>query len=427
MHNKMQLSNGLNVVYQKLEGYKSVCVGVWIKAGSANESKCNNGISHFIEHMMFKGTKTRSAKDIALIIDGIGGEINAYTAKECTCYYTKLLGEDLEVGFDVLSDMIQHSTFESEHIEVEKTVILDEINMYEDSAEDLVEDILTGITFGDHALSLPILGTKETVSNFKREDLISYYSDFYVANNAVISIAGAFDEVELKRLCEKYFGAMVQNDRLASNVIGPKFHSEFGYKYKDNEQIQVSIDMPGVPYDDDRSYDLMLLSNVFGGTNSSLLFQKIREEAGLSYSIFSQPSFYDDIGTMNISFGVSKENLEQTIKLIIETINQIKQNRLTDEAVEHARAHLRGSFVLGLEGTDNYMDLIGRLELFTQKEKSLDEMMAKINNIKTETVNALIDLCFEKDKIALAIVGDIDKASTEKLFNMLKNDILTLT
>ncbi len=419
----MQLSNGLSVVYQKLEGYKSVCVGVWIKAGSANENKSNNGISHFIEHMMFKGTEKRSAKEIALIIDGIGGEINAYTAKECTCYYTKLLGEDLEVGFDVLSDMIQHSTFASEHIEVEKTVILDEINMYEDSAEDLVEDILTGITFGDHALSLPILGSKKTVSGFKREDLVAYYSDYYVANNAVISIAGEFDETELKRLCEKYFGKMPQNKRLELDLVKPTFHSAFGYKYKDNEQVQVSIDMPGVPYDDKKSYDLMLLSNVLGGNNSSMLFQKVREESGLSYSIFSQPSFYDDIGTLNISFGVAKENLEQTLRLVIETINELKRNRLTDEDVEHARAHLKGSFVLGLEGTDNYMDLIGRLELFTQKEKNFDEMMTKINNIKTETVNALMDLCFEKEKIALAIVGDVDRALTESLFNMLKEGI----
>lgn len=420
----MQLSNGLNIVYQKLEGYKSVCVGVWIKAGSANENRDNNGISHFIEHMLFKGTEKRSAKEIALIIDGIGGEINAYTAKECTCYYTKLLGEDLEVGFDVLSDMIQHSTFETEHMDVEKTVILDEINMYEDSAEDLVEDILTGISFGEHALSLPILGTKETVSGFKREDLVAYYSDYYVSNNAVISIAGAFDETELMRLCEKYFGKMPQNERLALDSIKPEFYSAFGYKYKDNEQIQVSIDMPGVPYDDHRSYDLMLLSNIFGGNNSSMLFQKVREDSGLSYSIFSQPSFYDDIGTLNISFGVAKENLEQTMKLIIETINHLKQNRLTTDDVEHARAHLKGSFVLGLEGTDNYMDLIGRLELFTQKEKNFDEMMTKINNIKMETVNALIDLCFEKEKIALAIVGDVDKALTERLFNMLKDGII---
>lgn len=420
----MQLSNGLSVVYQKLEGYKSVCVGVWIKAGSANEDKNNNGISHFIEHMLFKGTDTKSAKDIALIIDGVGGEINAYTAKECTCYYTKLLGDDIEIGFDVLSDMIQHPTFESDHIEVEKTVIVDEINMYEDSSEDLVADILTGITFGEHALSLPILGTKETVTSFTREDLIAYYSDFYVANNAVISIAGAFDELELIRLCEKYFGQMGVNEKLSHEAVIPQFHSDYGFKYKDNEQIQVSIDLPGLPFDDERSYDLMLLSNVFGGTNSSMLFQKIREESGLSYSIFSQPSFYDDIGTMTISFGVAKENLDQTMKLIIETINQLKLNKLTDEDVEHARAHLKGSFVLELEGTDSYMDLIGRLELFAQKEKDFDEMMAKINNIKTQTVNELIDLCFVKDKIALAIVGDIDDEATKNLFEMLKNEII---
>ncbi len=423
MHNKMQLKNGINVVYQKLEGYRSVCVGVWVKAGSSNEETDQNGISHFIEHMLFKGTKNRTAKEIAMEIDGVGGEINAYTAKECTCYYAKLLGQDIEIGFDVLSDMLQRSIFDEEHIALEKTVILDEINMYEDSPEDLVADILTEITFGNHALSLPILGTKETVTAFTRESLMEYYTAHYTAENIVISIAGDFDEDRVELLCEQYFGDVKQVSKSDSILELPFFHSNYGYKKKENEQIQVCIDFPGVKYDDDRSYDLMLLSNVFGGTNSSMLFQKIREESGLSYSIYAQPSFYDDIGTVTVSFGVARENLEQVIDLLIETIETLKANKLSDEEVEHAKAHLRGSFVLSLEGTDNYMDLIGRLELFAQKEKDFGEMMAKIESINTEQVNALIDLCFGSGEVAMAIVGEVDDAITQKLYNKLRKHL----
>lgn len=421
----MQLSNGINVVYHRMQGYKSVCVGVWVKAGSSNENERNNGISHFIEHMVFKGTKNRSAKDIALIIDGIGGELNAYTAKECTCYYVKLMGSDLKTGLDVLSDIVLNASFDEEHIETEKTVVVDEINMYEDSAEDLVADMLTEITFGKHPLSFPILGTKSTVNDFSKTDLIDYYKQHYVANKTVISIAGDFDEGQLAEWCEHYFAEMPSGESHSEDVIDPPvFHSDYGFKYKDNEQVQVSIDLPGLKFDDDRSYELMLLSNVFGGTNSSMLFQRIREDEGLSYSIFSEPSFYDDIGTLNISFGVSKDNLKEIVKLIVEVMNQLKSNKLNDEIIDHAKAHLRGSFVLGLEGTDNFMDLIGRLELFAQKEKDFNEMFNRIDEISTDKVNDLIELCFDKEKVSLAIVGDIDDKTVHDIHEYIQKNML---
>ena len=363
MHKKMQLDNGLTLVYEKLDGYKSISIGVWVKTGSAHENETNNGISHFIEHMMFKGTKRRSAKEIASVIDGIGGELNAYTAKECTCFYTKTLTLDYEIALDVLSDMMMHATFLEEHIETEKTVIIDEISMYEDAAEEIVVDILNEITFKGHPLAYPILGTKETVSRFTQQSLVDYFDTYYHADNMVISVAGNFDETDLLEKVNTYFGNLRKVSMPNMPCYpDPVYNWTFESKKKDFEQIQVAISFPGIKFDHDLSYEMMVLSNILGGTNSSRLFQTIREDRGLAYSIYSEPNFYDALGTFCISFGVSKENLKETMSLIVSEINLLKEHLITHEALEHAKNHLRGSFFLNLEGSDNYMDMIGRID-----------------------------------------------------------------
>lgn len=419
MHKKMQLSNGLTVVYEKLEGYKSISIGVWVKTGSAYETVDNNGISHFIEHMIFKGTQRRTAKEIASIIDGIGGELNAYTAKECTCYYTKTLSLDYEIALDVLSDMIKHSTFLEEHIETEKTVILDEINMYEDAAEEIVIDIMSEINFKGHPLGFPILGSKKTVSAFTREDVRAYYQEYYTANNMVLSIAGDFEEEQLLRLVEAYFSDVKKSDlNVVRRQTTPTYHCDYDSKKKDFEQIQVAISFPGIKFDHELSYEMMVLSNILGGTNSSRLFQSIREDRGLTYSIYSEPNFYDALGTLSITFGVSKDNLRETLTLIAQEINKLKRHLITPESLEHAKNHLRGSFFLNLEGSDNYMDMIGRIELFAHREKNIDDMLDKINNIQLSGVTELIDTCFDPKQVAMAIVGDIEKKDTENYYHL---------
>lgn len=424
MHKKVQLDNGLTVVHQKLEGYKSISIGVWVKTGSACENDKINGISHFIEHMMFKGTKNRSAKEIASIIDGIGGEINAYTAKECTCFYTKTLSLDYEIALDILSDMMKNATFLDEHIETEKTVIIDEINMYEDAAEEIVIDMINEIIFEGHPLSFPILGTKQSVNRLNRQTLMAYHKAYYNAENMVISIAGDFDEAELLDKVKLYFGDVRQGEGLIQkNDVDPIYRWHADSRKKDFEQIQVAISFPGIRFDHELSYEMMVLSNILGGTNSSRLFQSIREDRGLTYSIYSEPNFYDAIGTFIISFGVSKENLKETIKLIAQEINLLKEHLITEEALVHAKNHLRGSFFLNLEGSDNYMDMIGRIELFAHKEKNIDDMLEKINGIKKEGVSQLIDQCFDTDKVAMAIVGDIEKHETESLYKMFLSDL----
>jgi predicted Zn-dependent peptidase len=412
------------LVCQKLEGYKSVTIGVWVKTGSSYEAKHENGMSHFIEHMVFKGTESRSAKDIAMEIDGIGGEINAYTAKECTCYYTKTMGADLEVGLDILSDITIHPSFLSDNIETEKTVILDEISMYEDSAEELVDDIINEITFKNHPLSLPILGTKETIMSFTREKVIEFYEKHYRPDNMIISVAGDFDFEALESLANKYFGVYKRAAQSEPEMtLKPEFNWGCNSKKKDFEQIQVAIEFPGIPFDHELSYDMTLLSNLFGGTNSSRLFQSIREDRGLAYSIYSEPSFYDEIGTLSVSFGVAKENLKETIKILSREINRLITEGFSEKEIDHAKSHLRGSFVLGLEGSDQHMDLIGRIELFAHKEKSVADMLKKIETVSLEGVQTLIRHCFTSGDFSLAIVGDIANEEVEKLYGVMKNSI----
>lgn len=424
MVKKIQLDNGMILVCQKLEGYKSVTIGVWVKTGSSNETKLENGMSHFIEHMVFKGTESRSAKDIAMEIDGIGGEINAYTAKECTCYYTKTMGADLEVGLDILSDITIHPSFMIENIETEKTVVLDEISMYEDSAEELVDDIINEITFKDHPLSLPILGTKETVMSFNQRNIIQFYEKHYRPDNMIISVAGDFEFEILESKVNKYFGSFKRELLFKPEMLQkPEFNWGFNSKKKDFEQIQVAIEFPGIPFDHELSYDMTLLSNLFGGTNSSRLFQSIREDRGLAYSVYSEPSFYDEIGTLSISFGVAKENLKETIKILSREINRLILHGFSENEIEHAKSHLRGSFVLGLEGSDQHMDLIGRIELFAHKEKSVADMLKKIETVSLESVHTLIKHCFTSGDFSLAIVGDITIDEVERIYGVMKNSI----
>ena len=418
MHKRLQLENGLTIVFEKLDGYQSVSVGVWVKTGSSYEAIKENGLSHFIEHMLFKGTSKRSARDIAHIIDGIGGELNAFTAKECTCYYTKTLSTDLPIAIDVLSDMICNSTFNDEHIETEKTVIIDEINMYEDAAEEVVVDVLNEITFKGHPLSYPILGTKQTVSSFTRKDIIGYFEKFYRPDNMVISVTGYFDEDELIQLIEESFGQIVRRQTSEIHKLeDPKFNGGLIVKKKDFEQVQVAINFPGIEFDHVLSYEMMILNNVLGGTNSSKLFQSIREDRGLTYSIYSEPNFYDALGTMTIGFGVSKENLSETMEIIANEIVEIRKNLVSNEEFKHAQSHLRGSFFLNLEGSENLMDLIGRIELFAHKEKTIDDMLDKINHISINGVNELIKMCLTPSTIAMAVVGDVEKSEIEMLYD----------
>ena len=320
MYNLIQLSNGLRVVLEKIDYVNSISVGLWVKNGSRNESKENNGISHFIEHMLFKGTDNRNSKEIAECIEDVGGQLNAFTGKEATCYYIKILDTHLELALDVISDMLFNSNFTEEDIEKEKGVVIEEINMDEDSPEDVLVDLHNEAIWGEDPIALPILGTIDTVKSFTRQQIIDYVDSHYIPENCVVSIAGKFNENEIVNLIESYFGEWKVNNKEITHYSKPPMLTNHLFKKKKIEQLHISLGLPGVEIGSEDAYALLLLNNILGGGASSLLFQKIREEKGRCYSIYSYLSSFNNTGVVTIYTGLNPKYAVEVINLIKEEI-----------------------------------------------------------------------------------------------------------
>lgn len=320
MFNLYTLDNGLRVVTEYIEHVNSISVGIMVQNGSRNESKDENGISHFIEHMFFKGTEKRSAKEIVQEIENIGGQINAYTSKETTCYYIKALNTHADLCLEVISDMLLNSKFDEEEIEKEKGVVIEEINMSQDNPEDVLDEIHSEAIFGNNSLAYPILGTPDRIRSFNRKKIKDYIRTHYTPYNSVLSICGKFDEKELRKLIEEYFGGWSKDDIYKPTYEDIILKNDSKYCEKQIEQVHINLGLNGLPYANDKSYSLVLLNNIFGGGASSILFQKVREELGLCYTIYSYMQPYLGVGTMNIYTGLSNKYCDKAISVINEQL-----------------------------------------------------------------------------------------------------------
>ncbi|MDK2810177.1 MAG: hypothetical protein PWR27_886 [Petroclostridium sp.] len=409
MYKLHTLKNGVRVVSEYIPYVRSVSLGIWIGTGSRSESKKNNGISHFIEHMLFKGTVNRTAKDIAESIDCIGGQLNAFTGKEYTCFYTKTLDTHLDIAIDVLSDMLFNSKIDQNDIDIERKVILEEINMYEDSPEELVHDILSEVIWAGNPLGYPILGTGESLNQINREEILSYMRDNYTPANTVIAIAGNFDyEKTMDLISNKFEKWKVENNK-QSVYSETKFNNDIIFRFKDTEQAHICIGFQGIEQGDDSIYDLLVINNIFGGGMSSRLFQKIREEKGLAYSVYSYPSSYQKAGLFTIYAGMNPSQISEVVKLIFEEINLLNKNKIAEEELIKAKEQLKGNYILGLESTSSRMNSIGKSELLLRKIRTPDEILDRINLITVETVSNMIDRIFSNKNISISVVGTIDE------------------
>nr|MDH3076979.1 pitrilysin family protein [Bacillus velezensis]MDH3093088.1 pitrilysin family protein [Bacillus velezensis]WGE01442.1 pitrilysin family protein [Bacillus velezensis] len=394
--------NGVRVVLENNPTVRSVAIGVWIGTGSRHETPETNGISHFLEHMFFKGTNTRSAREIAESFDRIGGQVNAFTSKEYTCYYAKVLDEHANYALDVLADMFFHSAFDEDELKKEKNVVYEEIKMYEDAPDDIVHDLLSKATYGNHSLGYPILGTEETLSSFNGDSLRQHMDDFYTPDRVVISVAGNVTEQFIKDV-EKWFGTYEAKGK-ASGISEPEFHYEKLTRKKDTEQAHLCLGFKGLKVGDADIYDLIVLNNVLGGSMSDRLFQDVREDKGLAYSVYSYHSSYEDSGMLTIYGGTGANQLGLLSETIQETLSVLKRDGITPKELENSKEQMKGSLMLSLESTNSKMSRNGKNELLLGKHKTMDEIITELNAVSLESVNGLSRRLFTDD-YALSLIS----------------------
>ncbi|MDK2585042.1 pitrilysin family protein [Romboutsia sedimentorum] len=405
MYKTHVLDNGLTIIGEEIQHVKSISLGVWINAGSSIENKKVSGVSHFIEHMLFKGTKNRTSKDIANQIDNLGGQINAFTSKECTCYYVKLLDSHIDIGLDILSDMILNPLFDKNDIDKERLVILEELKMYEDSPEDLAYDLLTENVYAGDGLGMNIIGTTKSLYDINQEEILNYFKDYYLPNNSVISISGNFNFEEMVNKIEEKF-KLWEKKEVEIEIKKAEFKNCFVTKNKDTEQVNLAMSLETISSENiEEVYALAIVNTVFGGSISSRLFQRIREEESLVYSIYSSQSLYKKCGELGIFASMSNENLEDVYNLIIEEIKVLRENYLTDKEIKETKEQLKGSYILGLESTSSRMMSIGKAMLLNNRVKTTDDILKSIDEVDKKTINRVIDKTFNLEKLGICIVG----------------------
>ena len=406
MYYKSVLSNGIRVVSEPIPYVKSVTLGIWVGTGSRYEQEVNHGVSHFIEHLMFKGTESRTAKDIAELVDAVGGQLNAFTAKEYTCYYIKILDTHLELAMDILSDMLISSKFADEDIKREREVVLEEVTMYEDSPDELVHDIYLDHVWAGHPLGRNILGSVDSINRLDRNAVIKYYQEFYTPDNIVIAAAGNMTHEGLLRLAEKYFGAITGNKRQILPTP-PILTPSQGIHTKDTEQVHLCLGTISVPQNSPDIYAVHILNNLLGGGMSSRLFQSIREERGLAYSVYSYQTNYSDAGLFTVYAGTRPSNTSKVLELILQNIVELKNSGITKDDLTKTKEQLKGSLLLGLESSNSRMSRIGKMELTIGKHITLDEIVAKIEQVSLNDLKNMCDKLFNQETLCFAALGPL--------------------
>ena len=402
--------SGLKLIIKKMDGLFSVSTGILVGVGSRNESKEENGISHFIEHVNFKGTKTRTAFEISDHIDRIGSSINAYTSKEATVYYTKSTYEHQEETFEILADIFLNSTYLDAELEKEKGVIIEEINMTEDTPDEVCLDILSTAFYGDTGLGRTILGPIENIKKFTRNDVLSYLERFYTPDNIIVSVAGAVDVKKTVELCDKYFGNFTgfgNKNKGTYQGFSGTFNNSL-CKKKDIEQAHIALSFPAYRYGDSRANALNIASSVLGGSMSSRLFQKVREELGLCYTVYSYLSQYRDTGKVEIYAGVNPESRDKALNAIIDTIKDFVKNGITETEFTRGKEQLKSAFIMSQESTSAQMQIYGKQSLVLNEVFDFKKKIADINAITLKDVNDAISEVFDINKVALATVGKND-------------------
>jgi len=408
-----RLENGLTIATETMPHVRSVSVGIWIDSGSRREIGDESGISHFIEHMVFKGTTSRSAEQIARSMDALGGHLDAFTGKELVSFNTKVLDEHLDIAFDILSDMVLRPVFRKDDIEKEKGVILEELKMESDNPEYTVHETFVSNFWKGHPLGQPILGTKKTIKGFDRAMIGRYYRNVYTPGNIVITAAGNIKHQTLVDLVRKQFAKLPSGPK-PRRTEAPQ--PRVGVVIKDKptlEQVHLMMGVPALPVGDDRRFAAYVMNTLLGGSMSSRLFQKIREQRGLVYSVFSELNAYRDSGMLGVYAGTSRESAPEVVKLVRAEFEDLAANRVPDEELKRSKDHLKGSIMLGLESTTSRMSSLARQQMYFGRFMSMDEMLKSIASVTAEEVQKVAQGFFAGKKISLSAVGKLKGVALE--------------
>lgn len=414
-YKRTELEGGVRVVTEKMPYVRSVSLGIWVDVGSRNESSAANGISHFIEHMVFKGTAKRTALEIAQSLESLGGVLNAFTTRENTCYYVRVLDEHFDVAIDVLADILTGSLFDREELERERMVILEEIKDVFDTPSEVVHDHFAEILWNSHPLGQSILGIPQSVSGISRETILEYLKHNYTTDRVVVAASGNIDHDKLVDLVrEKFsFEASGKNRSLQPPSYGNGIRKTVP---RDSAQTHVCLGLPTFSFADERKHPLLLVNSILGGGMGSRLFQSLREKQGLAYTIYSTQDFYHDTGILSTYLGTESTKVVRAVESILKELADIKANSVSDEEVAAAKSQLRGNLLLALESTYNRMSRLARYELFLHSFSSVEKTVADIDAVSGDDIRGLLDDILDPEKIAMvalgpvtdAIVGEID-------------------
>ena len=404
MHDEWVLPNGLRIVGERLPYLRSVSIGAWMHVGSMMEEKAESGLSHFLEHMVFKGTAKRSARQIAEEMDAVGGQLNAFTGRDCTCFYAKVIDENLELAVDILADLVINATMDETELEKERGVILEEIAMDEDSPEDLVHDLLQSAQFGEQSPGQPILGPAEQIAAYTRDDLLNFRKKHYAPKETVIALAGCYDPDKVLQWVTAYFGAWENEIPPVKTPDWQVMTGVTALREKDSEQMHICMGFPGAAYATDRVYPLAVANNILGGAMSSRLFQRVREDLGLAYSVYSYPNTYKGVGTFGLYAGVSPKNAELVLKEIRAELKKFLDEGITEKEFRDSVTQLRAGYLMGLESPGARMQGLGRSTLLRGKPLSHE---ATLNAIEAVTMDKVMEVAREvlTAEPCIAIVG----------------------
>jgi predicted Zn-dependent peptidase len=410
MINRTLLPNGIRVISQRIPHAASVTTGIWVVGGSRQETSDLTGISHFIEHLLFKGTEKRNSFEIACEMDSMGGFLNAFTGREFVCYYAKVLSDFFPKALDLLADIFLNSQFPETEIENERKVILQEIKMLEDNPDDQLHELFHRLFWKNHPLGKPIIGNAESVKRMSRETLLDYKRDTYLGSDIIISAAGDLDHHQLVEMISGYFLSVPSG---SSRIItSPPQHSKcFSKEHRDLEQLLFSLGTRGLPQNHPGRYDLLILNTILGGSMSSRLFQEVREKEGLAYSIYSYPESHSDTGAFVISAGTTADRFSMVMDIVLRELRRLKSEPLSDELLSTARSQLKGNILLSLESSDNIMSKLAKNEIYLGGYQSIEQVIAGFSAVTGETVLDLCNEIFDENSFTLQLLGNTSDIS----------------